>query len=146
MINLPQFLILLLVCLLVGACATSKKRKQEQADAALVLAEESSVPLAPGSARITATIVSLEAAPRGYHCVLDVQGVQGYGSSVPPLPEGSQILVLVGMQLLETTAPGKRAAEILPVGETLDFTLSFQRSPALQSGAQTPSWRILSIR
>ncbi len=83
---------------------------------------------------------------RGYQCVLRIQTVHGYGSSTPPLPAGSEITALAGAPLLESTAPGKEAREVLPPGEIVNLTLSYRQTPALQGAAPTPSWRIVSIR
>ncbi len=132
--------------LLVG-CAASKKRKQEKAAAEMAAAPPpppASVSLAPGAAHIIAEIIDTVPANQGYHCGLVVKAVHGYGSSTPPLPEGSEIVVMIGQQFLDTNTPGKQATEVFSAGSTKELTIIYKKAPALQPGARPPSWRMVA--
>jgi len=120
-----HFLFLLLsFCLFFSACSSSKKKNQkaqiqdQTANAQAIQSDQQitdqqltdqqtpqqKMPLAPGSVQVTAEILNIEASPRGFHCNLKIISIDGYGSSTPPLPEGTLIVTSVKKELLEDAA------------------------------------------
>lgn len=142
--------LLIIASLLLVGCAGSKKRKQEKAAASEVMATHPAPPpsvgLAPGAAHIRAEIIETLPAGQSYHCRLIVKAVHGYGSSTPPLPEGSEIVVLINQQFLDANASGKQAAEVFSAGASKDLTIIYKKAPDLLPGTKPPSWRMTAIQ
>ena len=170
------FYFLLMSCLLFSACSSSNKKSQEsliQDQAAKARATQSDqqpaeqqtpqqqpaeqqtpqqkMPPAPGSAQVTAEILSMENTPGGFHCTLKIISINGYGSSTPPLPEGTLISASVKKALLEEAGSEEAGSEEatspkkLAPGMVKDLTLKYQQVLSIP-GADTTAWRILSIR
>lgn len=146
--NYFYFFVLIVASLLLVGCAASKKRKQEKAAAEMAALPPApppaSISLSPGAAHIIAEIIDTVPANKGYHCRLIVKAVHGYGSSTPPLPEGSEIVVMIGQQFLDTNSPGKKATEVFSAGSTKELTIIYKKAPALQPGEKPPSWRMVA--
>ena len=103
------------------------------------------IPIAPGSAKITATIVSTEAVAEGAHCIMKVDNVHGYGSSTPPLPTGSEIKALVSTQVIESLNSSTSFESIMASENTLEITLRYI-GMAKMAGSNTPDWQVASIK
>ena len=139
----------LILCFALSMCSSSKEENMEplsaaqQADTSEVPPMPSPpIPIAPGTAQITATIISTEETDSGMHCILKIEKVHKYGSSTPPLPSGTEIKALIAAQLVESddTEQPMIAAE-----NTVEITLRHM-GMAKMAGSDSPDWQVSSIK
>ena len=141
--NHYPILIVGLIVLTLAACASSKKRKRNQAEAEQTATAPPNVaPVSPGSAQVAVKILSFEETPGGYHCRIKVQRVDAYGSGTPPLPEGSDIEILVRKDILFQSEPSKDASEILAADTPIEMILRYQKAPEF-GGVKSPLWHVV---
>ena len=135
-------LLCILLCIGLGACASSKDNESEHA-ADVVVGQDSipaaPAPMAPGSARVSAEVLDVEEAGDALHCRIRIRRVDAYGAAAPPLPEGAEIIV----QLRKSLLAGDRAAPA--AGDTLALTLLHQKAPALPGKKAAPAWRVSAL-
>lgn len=101
-------------------------------------------PIAPGTARISASIIHAEETERGYHCTLKVEDVHGYGSSTPPLPTGSEIKALMLPHVIDSMEPSISMETLMGPDKTVNLTLK-HNTMAKMLGDASPNWQVSSI-
>ena len=146
--NLNQAYLLLLFFLLFGACSSFKKKRPaldepHQNDQQSAPEQEPSP--APGSAEVTAEILSLEETSSGYHCSLRIVTVHGYGASTPPLAEGTVIDATATAAALQEAIQEEGTRMKVAAGDSRRLVLRHQQRPNLPGTTPSP-WRILFIR
>ena len=98
--------------------------------------------LAPGQAKITGSVVSVETRGALHLCTLNIDKVHGYGSSTKPLAVGNQVRVSVKNVQIERAQ--EEGAAFLKAGGSVDVTILFQEQPAVIT-PPPPSWSVAEI-
>ena len=101
-------------------------------------------PIAPGTAQITATILSAEETEAGFHCILRVEQVLRYGATTPPLPAGADIQALVASHVIESMAPETSMKSLIEPASMLKITLK-HTGMGQMLGSTGPEWRVTTI-
>ena len=138
-------LLIISACLLYLACASTKEKDTLAPPVKNDFVSEKAVGMPPGAANITAEVIDYEEVGQRIHCRLQVLQVHGYGAGTPPLPVGTELVVLVRGDLLESGAGERDVGELLAKGNTLETMIQHQDAPSV-SASSVPSWRMLSIQ
>lgn len=103
------------------------------------------IPIAPGTAQITATIINTEAVAEGFHCTLKVDRVYRYGSTTPPIPVGTELKALIASQVVETINASASFEALMAPESTLDLTLRYA-GMAKMAGSDALDWQVASVK
>ena len=144
-----------LVCLSLAMCSGSKEENMDgqslsettpPADtSAMPPVPSPPIPVAPGSALITATIINTEAVDGDIHCTLKVDRVHRYGSTTPPIPVGSEIKALVSTQVIDTINGSASFDTLMAPQSTREVTLMYA-GMAKMVGSNALDWQVASVK
>ena len=101
----------------------------------------SSLSLSPGTARVSAVVLTCTEQKGHFVCSFRIKTVYGYGSATPPLPEGTKINVKVSKILFEKSS--RVTSQLLKNGNTLEVTLSYRENISTEKSAV--SWRAVQF-
>ena len=101
-------------------------------------------PIAPGTAQVTAILLSAEEAENSHRCTLRINQVLGYGSSTPPLPSGSEIEVIIPVHVITSMEPATSIEALMAPERPLKLVLK-HIGMAQMLGSNSPDWRVASI-
>ena len=101
----------------------------------------------PGTVKLEGKCIDAEETADGWLCNIQIASVHAYGSSTPPVPEGSIIRASISHQILQTQASESQneLAHVLSAGRSANFTLKYRKAPDLP-GLKPITWQVLSIK
>lgn len=101
----------------------------------------------PGTVKLEGKCIDAEETANGWLCNIQIASVHAYGSSTPPVPEGSIIRASISHQVLQTqaTESQEELEYVLSASRTANFILKYRKAPDLP-GRKPITWQILSIK
>ncbi len=134
--NTVIIVILVVLSISLISCCTSKDTNIQENGQIKMLKKSHASQLPPGTADITATVLSLETKDNVSYALIKIDTVHGYGASTRPLAEGSEIKVLI------TKTNEESISKILKPKSAQKMRVRFSAKGMGQSGR----WEIISLR
>lgn len=135
-----SYILIVALCLTLISCtSTGKDSTLKPASSPKRPVSTTEKSLAPGTAKVTAEVLTRTEKERFYVCSFRIKTVHGYGSATPPLPPGTEIKVAISKTLLEKSS--RTPSEFLKNGNTLKMTLSYRENLLIKKAL--PSWRVI---
>jgi len=125
-----------MVNFLLISCCTSKDTNIQENGQTKMLKKSHAAQLPPGTADVTATVISVDTKDNVNHAIIRIDTVHGYGASTKPLAEGSEIEVLI------SKANEESISKILKPKSARKMRIRFSS----RGMGQKNSWEIISLR
>ncbi len=136
-------LLLIIFSLILFSCASSinEKSKSTVSSQKEIMHPTPSQSIPPGTANVSAAILTCEKKKDYFSCSFRIITVHGYGSATPLLPPGSEIIIeIVKINFKERNPP---LSQTLQPGNILKMSLSYNQ--ALSRKNSISSWQAIHI-